>query len=451
MGRVYLNELAGLLAERHGVDRRTAYHFVSSIVGIIQKGLEKDRLVKIKGLGTFKIIDVDARESVNVNTGERLVIEGHPKLTFLPDVSMKDLVNKPFSVFETVVLNEGVSFDDIPADDGEDAAEASEPVSPEKTADVEEPEIPEIPEIPEVPEIPENPEILETPEEPEPLEILEVPESSVAEEEAVPFVTIPEEHDDVSPAAPEEPLEPAEPAEPLEPAVPTESVESAEKAEPEEPLKPAEPAMLASPVAQFEEEEEYDDEEWSSSRKSYLLWTVCSLLLLAAGFAAGYFVGRKMTSPIVVEVIGTDTTEPAAKSPGTETVKPAAEQTNTLAAAPAAEEAKEPEAKPQDAPQQAATETPSGVPVWEKYNDMDPRTRNGYYYIVGFDRIEKAREGDNSSRIAKRVFGAAEMACYIEVYNGIDGATVLEKDAEIKVPKIESKKSVRRRLQQQNK
>lgn len=209
--------------------------------------------------------------------------------------------------------------------------------------------------------------------------------------------------------------------------------------------------MLASPVAQFEEEEEYDDEERSSSRKSYLLWTVCSLLLLAAGFAAGYFVGRKMTSPIVVEVIGTDTTEPAAKSPGTETVKPAAELTNTLAAAPAAEEAKEPEAKPQDTPQQAATEIPSGVPVWEKYNDMDPRTRNGYYYIVGFDRIEKAREGDNSSRIAKRVFGAAEMACYIEVYNGIDGATVLEKDAEIKVPKIESKKSVRRRLQQQNK
>ena len=125
--------------------------------------------------------------------------------------------------------------------------------------------------------------------------------------------------------------------------------------------------------------------------------------------------------------------------------------TNTLAAAPAAEEAKEPEATTQNAPQPAAAETPSGVPVWEKYNEMDPRTRNGYYFIVGFDRIEKAREGDNSSRIAKRVFGAAEMACYIEVYNGIDGATVLEKDAEIKVPKIESKKSVRRRLQQQNK
>ena len=68
---------------------------------------------------------------------------------------------------------------------------------------------------------------------------------------------------------------------------------------------------------------------------------------------------------------------------------------------------------------------------------------------MGLDRIEKAREGDNSKRIAKRVVGAVEMACYIEVYNGIDGSTVLEKDAEIKVPKIESKKSVRRRLQQQ--
>ena len=424
-----------MLAERHGIDRRSAFRFVSSIVNVIQKGLEKDRLVKIKGLGTFKIIDVDARESVNVNTGERLVIEGHPKLTFLPDASMKELVNKPFSIFETVVLNDGVSFDDIQTDEGEDAAEANDPVPMEKTADVEdadiekstemsepleelesqedtrEPEPLETTEEPEPLETTSEPEPLETPEEPETsepsemLEITEEPDSPVAEEERTPFVTLPEENDVVSPA---------------------ESLES--------------PKPVSSFVQAEEEdhEGEYDDDERPAASKGYLMWTI-GALLLAVGFAAGFFVGRYTASPTVVEVIDT------------EVEKPAEEKTDTLAAVSATEEVKESDVTSQETPQPVASETQTGVPEWEKYNDMDPRTRNGYYYIMGLDRIEKAREGDNSRRIAKRVFGAVEMACYIEVYNGIDGSTVLEKDAEIRVPKIESKKSVRRRMQQQNK
>ena len=113
MGKISIQDLAQVLVERKGLNKRDAAIFVSAMFDIIQTNLEKDKIVKIKGLGTFKIIDVDDRESVNVNTGERVLIEGHNKITFTPDSLMKELVNKPFSQFETVVLNDGVDFEDM--------------------------------------------------------------------------------------------------------------------------------------------------------------------------------------------------------------------------------------------------------------------------------------------------------------------------------------------------
>ena len=110
MGKISLQELSNVLIERHKLEKRDAAIFVSAIFDIIQTSLEQDRIVKVKGLGTFKIIDVDDRESVNVNTGERMLIEGHNKITFAPDSLMKELVNKPFSQFDTVVLNDGVEI-----------------------------------------------------------------------------------------------------------------------------------------------------------------------------------------------------------------------------------------------------------------------------------------------------------------------------------------------------
>ena len=117
MGKISIQDLAQVLVEHKGLNKRDAVIFVSAMFDIIQTNLEKDRIVKIKGLGTFKIIDVDDRESVNVNTGERVLIEGHNKITFTPDALMKELVNKPFSQFETVVLNDGVDFDDTTEED----------------------------------------------------------------------------------------------------------------------------------------------------------------------------------------------------------------------------------------------------------------------------------------------------------------------------------------------
>lgn len=115
MGKISIQDLSQALVVRNGLDKRDAFIFVSAMFDIIQMNLEKDRIVKVKGLGTFKIIDVDDRESVNVNTGERVLIEGHNKITFTPDALMKELVNKPFSQFETVVLNDGVDFEDMKA------------------------------------------------------------------------------------------------------------------------------------------------------------------------------------------------------------------------------------------------------------------------------------------------------------------------------------------------
>ena len=112
MGKISIQELSSILVDRKGLNKKEASAFISAAFEIIQQRLESDKTVKVKGLGTFKIIDVDDRESVNVNTGKRVLIEGHGKITFTPDSLMKELVNKPFSQFETVVLNEGVDFED---------------------------------------------------------------------------------------------------------------------------------------------------------------------------------------------------------------------------------------------------------------------------------------------------------------------------------------------------
>ena len=113
MGKISIQELANVLIEKNEMSKRDANSFVNEMFDIIQQNLETDKLVKVKGLGTFKIIDVEDRESVNVNTGERVLIEGHGKITYAPDALLKELVNRPFSQFETVVLNEGVDFDGL--------------------------------------------------------------------------------------------------------------------------------------------------------------------------------------------------------------------------------------------------------------------------------------------------------------------------------------------------
>jgi nucleoid DNA-binding protein len=113
MGKVTLQNLISSLTEKNGLEPSKAEAFVKTMFDTIGDSLAKDGSVKVKGFGTFKVVDVESRESVNVNTGERVVIEGHRKINFTPEPSVKEIVNKPFSQFETVVLNDGVNFSDI--------------------------------------------------------------------------------------------------------------------------------------------------------------------------------------------------------------------------------------------------------------------------------------------------------------------------------------------------
>ena len=113
MGRLTIQEIAKVLITKNGLEQSQANRFATELFAIIQERLEKNDLVKVKGLGTWKVITVDARESVSVRTGDRVMIEEHSKITFTPDATMKELVNKPFSQFETVVLNDNVEFDDL--------------------------------------------------------------------------------------------------------------------------------------------------------------------------------------------------------------------------------------------------------------------------------------------------------------------------------------------------
>ena len=98
-------ELIAAVAEKANLTKKDAEVFVKEFFLLIEQALENEKTVKIKGLGTFKLIDVDSRESVNVNTGERFQIKGHTKVSFSPDANLRDTINKPFAHFETVVLN----------------------------------------------------------------------------------------------------------------------------------------------------------------------------------------------------------------------------------------------------------------------------------------------------------------------------------------------------------
>lgn len=111
--KVLLQDLADGLVKRRGLAKKDADQFVRAVFDIVSQYLEVDKLVKIKGLGTFKVIQVSSRESVNVNTGERIRIDGHAKVTFVPDAVLKDEVNKPFVHFETVVINDSTPLEDM--------------------------------------------------------------------------------------------------------------------------------------------------------------------------------------------------------------------------------------------------------------------------------------------------------------------------------------------------
>ena len=143
--RLTLQDLAIILAEQTGKEVQEAERFLQEFIAVVTEGVYTDKLVKVKGLGTFKIIRVEERESVSVNSGERFHIPSHYKFAFVPDKDLKELVNKPFSWFETTELSEGVTFSDLntssePVDNEEASDESVEEVLPDSPPEEKAPE-----------------------------------------------------------------------------------------------------------------------------------------------------------------------------------------------------------------------------------------------------------------------------------------------------------------------
>ena len=144
MGKISLSNIAEELAVKGGLARAAANTFMHAFVETIEKGLKEDGIVKVKGLGTFKLQEMNDRDSVDVNTGERITIKGYRKVTFTPDSAMKEMVNRPFAHFEPTELNdaypdeeEPVVPDTLAEEEGEAETEVSVEAIPEVASEVE--------------------------------------------------------------------------------------------------------------------------------------------------------------------------------------------------------------------------------------------------------------------------------------------------------------------------
>lgn len=457
MEKLTTQDLARVLVEQNGMGLREAQQFVTAIFEVIQQGVESDGLVKVKGLGTFKIVGVEARESVNVNTGKRVVINSHSKITFTPDATMKELVNKPFSQFETVVLNDGVEFDDL-GDLSDLEPDVDEPELPEDTDA--EPELPINPLATSIEE--EKPVSVE--ETPAPIEEApEVVEEKLDEPEPEPVV---EEHAPVEEEVPAEEENPVEEEVPAEEELPAEEESPAEEEAPEEETSSEEeiPKEEEAPVEEAtQDEEEPDnhrlldveasDDDIYENRTPWWKWFLVAIAFCAIGFIAGFIVGNAQESKEKLSIFSFvehkiakgDTIETRAVKEKPVVAKPVVKQpveAQTAETQPA--EAKPEEVKPEVKPMNVK---PVAVPSdesldFEKYAQMDVRVRTGAYRIVGTDKVVNAREGETLGKISRRHLGP-DMECYLEVYNGIKANEPLKVGQEIKIPKLKWKKKRR--------
>ena len=330
-----IKDLAEILVQKHQLDSRSAEAFINAVIETIHEGLKSDRVVKVKGFGTFKLTAVRERESINVNTGERVVISGHDKVSFTPDAVLRDLVNKPFAQFDTVVLADGVDFEDMPEveiEDGDAAADevADIPASVKEDAKV----------------VSEAPEVSVAPKEPEPEDVA----APVAEPE-VEVEPVVEQRPEPEPVAEEPIAEEPIAEEPIaeEPVAVEESV--VEVAQPEESESPASPETLgslessetiensASPASTKEPEQEENQEETpdyisefyedaDDNKRMFLIYAIIVNVVVAAlFFVFGYYARSTNLLGIEKEQALETPAAPAVEKPDTtkqKTVEPAA-------------------------------------------------------------------------------------------------------------------------------
>ena len=499
--KILLQQLTDALAARAGITKRKADAFVRAFFDVAEEGLTTEAFLKIKGFATFKIITVSERESVNINTGERFQINGHEKISFTPDTAFKELVNRPFSHFTTINLEddldlsewEGMSnfaeeeseraenpsadaaeIDETTETLTEEAAETLTNGSAEPSAVTENPiEIAESSENEEpstLVEMADSETVSEAGEQSEAAEIAELgsalAEAVAAEPAIVSEVSHPEEKaDDSKEEGKEESVETAEEStetaeesvEAAEESVETaeESTETAEGSEvaetEEEPLLQAQ----GNAVPQHESEEKpaivinntLPEQKHNGWRTACVVIGV--LLLMAMSYFVGYY---RLLCPCYTDSLFTatpseETAAPARQQTAAETPKAKAESSTTQTSAPQTA-AKDSTTKAENTQQKTETPQPKATDSQTAAQNRRKaelaaakkyRQTSGPYLITGVVRTHVMAPGDNLYLLAKKEYGNKDMASYIIFHNQLSNPDLIQLGQKIEIPRLTPK------------
>ncbi len=435
MSKFSLNTLGKLLADKSGLSQVEAELFIRKMFDVCNQGLDADKQVKIKWLGTFKVQATKDRESINVNTGERFTIEGRDKLTFTPDNILKEIVNKPFAQFETVVVNDGVDFDEIDEKFGEEQTEDA----PEQVIDFLDEEKTATP----------NPEVV----------VIESEKEKEKEDELAKQIAIEQAK-----------LERLKQAQLEQERIQKEKQEQErleqEKlalAQQQQALKAVvEPAVPASDESEEEEEEEESSNSHHIVIPRYLVVAVCLIVVALIGgmgwFAFNYGQMTAQRDHLAMQ-LNQYHQAPAKKVPAKPAAAPLSQEQklrqkamedsirmaktaeavklaeNSDEESASAEKAKQAEAKAKAEAKDKAEEKAASKIASSQY-DKDARVRTGAYRIIGVAQTVTVGAGQTLEQISTRYLGSG-MECYVEALNGTNTVKAGQK---IKIPKLELKK-----------
>ena len=422
-----IKDLARFLVEKHGIKLADAELFISLMTEIINEGVHRERQVKIKGLGTFKLTSVSSRESIDVNTGERIVIGGRDKLSFAPDNAMKELVNQPFSQFETVVVNDGVELEDEYKEQAEETAPAEE-----KKEIVEEKAVEEI-------ELPRE----------EPVEPIVVVSEMSAE-----TMSVEEEkqEDKVQETISETNVSEVEQIETAQKTIETASDKVAKD---EEEALESSPEKEDDPMVEETDSRENDNEDTEnastvnrSHKSSYmkllvvgfvalfvvLIGTICFMFMKLCQQNEQIYNFKMEVQTLQMELLKKHYSTMKGCS---KVMKPAA-----VAKKPAPAEKKSVPVAEKATPVTGKSTSVAEKPVsskeedaYEALNKSDARVRTGAYRIVGVKQVIKVKRGQTLSSISRLYLGPG-MECYIEVMNK---NKELKEGDRVKIPELKRK------------
>lgn len=460
MSKFSLNTLGKLLADKSGLSQVEAELFIRKMFDVCNQGLEADKQVKIKWLGTFKVQATKDRESINVNTGERFTIEGRDKLTFTPDNILKEIVNKPFAQFETVVVNDGVDFDEIDEKFGEEQTEDA----PEQVIDFLDEEKTATP----------NPEVVVIGSEKE--------KEKEAEDELAKQIAIEQakleklkqaqlEQERIQKEKQEQERleqEKLEQERLEQERLKQERLEQEklELAQQQQALKAVvEPAVPASDESEEEEEKEEEEESSNSHHiviPRYLVVAVCLIVVALIGgmgwFAFNYGQMTAQRDHLAMQ-LNQYHQAPAKKVPAKPAAAPLSQEQklrqkamedsirmaktaeavklaeNSDEESANAEKAKQAEAKAKAEAKDKAEEKAASKIASSQY-DKDARVRTGAYRIIGVAQTVTVGAGQTLEQISTRYLGSG-MECYVEALNG---TSTVKAGQKIKIPKLELKK-----------